>query len=158
MNFFEIVEFREIFSGHEKKKKKEEEEDLRRSLRSLRAQRCSLRAQGCSLRAQGQVGSGQPTALIASEFSVGLTIVNNTLVHKDDCEPRWDGQLGMLLIGGAGTHKGQPNPNISDVLISGNNFKLQVSHHKLLRLLLARAYSANLSNIDVAGRARPPAR
>ena len=79
------------------------------------------------LRAQGQVGSGQPTALIASEYSVGLTIVNNTLVHTDDCEPRWDGQLGVLLIGGAGTHKGQPNPNISDVLISGNTFKLQAS-------------------------------
>ena len=77
-------------------------------------------------RAQGQVGSGQPTALIASEYSVGLTIVNNTLVHTEDCEPRWDGQLGVLLIGGAGTHKGQPNPNISDVLISGNTFKLQV--------------------------------
>ena len=79
------------------------------------------------LRAQGQVGSGQPTALIASEYSVGLTIVNNTLVHTDDCEPKWDGQLGVLLIGGAGTHKGQPNPNISDVLISGNTFKLQAS-------------------------------
>ena len=88
------------------------------------------------LRAQGQVGSGQPTALIASEYSVGLTIVNNTLVHTDDCEPKWDGQLGVLLIGGAGTHKGQPNPNISDVLISGNTFKLQASRGRDLDCIL----------------------
>ena len=45
----------------------------------------------------------------------------------DDCEPKWDGQLGVLLIGGSGTHKGHPNPNMSDVKIARNTFQLQPS-------------------------------
>lgn len=58
----------------------------------------------------------------------------------DDCEPKWDGQLGVLLIGGSGTHKsGHPNPNMSDVVISNNTFQLQGSTANTILIAISGA-------------------
>jgi hypothetical protein len=67
-------------------------------------------------------GSGQSTALIASDFSAGVTIQNNTLVHRSDCDPRWAGQLGIQLLGGV-----EHYPMMRDVLIQGNRFRIEGS-------------------------------
>lgn len=64
--------------------------------------------------------TGQSVALIASDFTAGITISNNTLVHRSDCDPRWAGQIGIQLVGGV-----EHYPNMSDVLIEGNQFRLE---------------------------------
>ena len=61
--------------------------------------------------------SGQSTALIAASFGTGLTVFNNTLTHRANCDPRWNKQVGIQLLGGVESY-----PIESDVLIHGNIF------------------------------------